>query len=116
MDHPTASQAKLGSRLKRYMAIAAGAGVVAYACALGFFDVAMHQSPEYFSTVMKHVGPVPFLLFPFEAMWKQARQGKLQPGDLAPDFKLELLGGPGTVQLSSFRNTSPVVLVFGSYT
>lgn len=116
MDHQKVSQPKLGSRLKRYIAVAAGTGIVTYACALGFFDAAMHQSPEYFSNVMKHVGPVPFLIFPFEPMWKRAREGKLQPGALAPDFKLELLGGPGTVQLSSFRNTSPVVLVFGSYT
>jgi hypothetical protein len=116
MDHPTESQPTLAARLKKYMAIAGAAGIVAYACALGFFDMAMHRSPEYFSTVMKHVGPVPFLIFPFETMWKQARRGRLQPGELAPDFKLERLGGSGTVQLSSFRNSRPVALVFGSYT
>ncbi len=41
---------------------------VLYLGALAAFDYAMHQSPEQFSRVMMHVGPAPFLLFPFETM------------------------------------------------
>lgn len=43
-------------------------------------------------------------------------EGKLQPGDLAPDFELQYRGSPQTVKLSSFRGERPVALVFGSYT
>ena len=62
------------------------------------------------------VGPVPFLLFPFETMWKHARAGTLHNGDAAPDFRLPLLDGSSSVELSSFRGNRPVVLIFGSYT
>lgn len=53
-----------------------------------------------------------------EAMKKMMqgnREGKLKPGDPAPDFTLKLRGAEKTVQLSSLRG-KPVVLVFGSYT
>ena len=76
----------------------------------------MKQPPETFSRVMMHVGPAPFLLFPFETMWKHARAGALHSGDAAPDFRLPLLDGSGSVELSSFRGNRPVVLIFGSYT
>ena len=39
-----------------------------------------------------------------------------KPGEAAPDFELERLGGEGTIKLSSFRGVKPVVLVFGSTT
>lgn len=104
------------SRLKKTIAAIVIGGGLVYASAFTFFDFAMHQSPEYFSGVMKHVGPVPFLLFPFETMWKSARQGYLKPGDIAPDFNLPVLNGSERVQLSSLRGSRPVVLVFGSYT
>jgi hypothetical protein len=87
-----------------------------YLAVLGGFDYAMHQPPETFSRVMMHVGPVPFLLFPFETMWKSARSGRLQVGDNSPDFTLPLLNHTGSVTLSSFRHRRPVVLIFGSYT
>jgi len=83
---------------------------------LGSFYYAMKQPPETFSRVMMHVGPAPFLLFPFETMWKHARGGTLQAGNPAPDFRLPLLDGSGSVELSSFRANRPVVLIFGSYT
>ena len=89
---------------------------IAYTAAFGFFDWAMHQSPDEFAGIMKHIGPAPFLLFPFEIMWKQARRGHLQIGDPAPDFTLPLLDHTGTIALSSFRGMQPVVLIFGSYT
>jgi hypothetical protein len=45
------------------------------------------------------------------------RESKLPgPGDPAPDFELPLLGGGGSVRLSSFRGERPVALIFGSYT
>ena len=76
----------------------------------------MRQPPEAFSRVMMHVGPAPFLLFPFETMWKQARAGRLSLGDQAPDFTLPSLDHLHQVSLSSFHGKQPVVLVFGSYT
>jgi len=89
---------------------------VLYLLALSGFYYAMKQPPETFSRLMMHTGPVPFLLFPFETMWKQARAGALQVGNPAPDFRLSLLDGSGPVQLSTFRANRPVVLIFGSYT
>lgn len=77
---------------------------------------AMRQTPDMFGRVMAHV-PLPFMMvLPFETLWMSARGGQLQVGDLAPDFNLPLLDHSAKVQLSSFRGTRPVVLVFGSYT
>ena len=100
----------------RWIATLAGTLALVYVCAFGFFAFAMRQPPMQFAGVMSHVGPIPFLLFPFESMWKQARRGTLQPGDAAPDFNLPLLGGSEKARLSSFRGKAPVVLIFGSYT
>jgi hypothetical protein len=102
--------------LKRRLAIVATIVLLAYCTALVGFDYAMHQPPQSFSRLMMHAGPAPFLLFPFETMWKHARSGGLQIGDTAPDFTLPLLNQPEQVRLSSFRGVKPVVLVFGSYT
>jgi len=78
---------------------------------------AMHQPPEKFARVMSRMpGPVPFLLFPFETAWMQARAGHLTVGDPAPDFNLLKLDKRGTIQLSALNQSQPVVLVFGSYT
>jgi hypothetical protein len=104
-----------GNWKKHLVRLFAGLAIV-YLAVLGFFDYAMRQPPDEFARIMKHVGPVPFLLFPFETMWKQARRGHLQIGDDAPDFTLPLLDHSGTVALSSFRGKQPVVLIFGSYT
>lgn len=43
-------------------------------------------------------------------------QGALRVGDSAPDFTLEARGGGTPITLSSFRGSSRVALVFGSYT
>jgi peroxiredoxin len=56
------------------------------------------------------------MVLPFEPLWMRARAGKLHPGDLTPDFTLPTLDHKSRVQLSSFRGSRPVVLVFGSYT
>jgi hypothetical protein len=90
--------------------------LVLYFFALAGFAFAMRQPPERFARIMAHVGPAPFLLFPFETMWKDARRGVLHPGDPAPDFTLPLVDHSANVQLASLRGVRPVVLVFGSYT
>ncbi len=43
-------------------------------------------------------------------------EGRLKPGDLAPDFELRRQGSPGTILLSRFRGQKPVALIFASYT
>ncbi len=77
---------------------------------------AMAQPPDVFGRVMAHT-PLPFMIvLPFETLWMHARAGALHPGDAAPDFRLPTLDRKQAVQLSSFRGSRPVVLVFGSYT
>ena len=63
-----------------------------------------------------HAPPVVGMVLPFEPLWMRARAGSLHPGDLTPDFTLPALDHKSSVQLSSFRGSRPVVLVFGSYT
>ena len=43
-------------------------------------------------------------------------EGKLKPGDMAPDFKLRRVKSKKKLRLSAFRGKKPVALVFGSYT
>lgn len=43
-------------------------------------------------------------------------EGRLKPGDPAPDFRLKRLQSQDKVRLSSFAGQKPVALVFGSYT
>jgi len=65
---------------------------------------------------MAHM-PIPgYFVLPFETLWMRARAGTIHVGDTAPDFKLSLVDKSGNVQLSSFRGSKPVVLIFGSYT
>jgi hypothetical protein len=91
--------------------------MIGYVCFGAYVWWAMHQSPETFGRVMaKMPGPVPFLIFPFETAWLQARAGSLHTGDPAPDFSLLKLDKSERVQLSVLNQQQPVVLVFGSYT
>lgn len=90
--------------------------VVLYLVVLAGFALAMRQPPDRFARLMSHVGPIPFLIFPFESMWKSARAGHLHVGSEAPDFSLPLLDRSSIVRLTSLRGVRPVVLVFGSYT
>ncbi len=77
---------------------------------------AMRQTPDSFGRIMKHV-PFPFMIaLPFESLWMKARGGVLNTGEAAPDFQLPTLDHSSQVQLSTFRGSRPVVLVFGSYT
>jgi hypothetical protein len=77
---------------------------------------AMLQPPEAFGRIMARTPTPLMIVLPFEILWNHARGGPLQPGDPAPDFRLPTLDHSDTVQLSSFRGSRPVVLVFGSYT
>ena len=113
----TSTVARRGkARIGRLFGIIALVMVVLYCGAFAGFAYAMRQPPETFGRLMKHTGPAPFLLFPFESMWKSARAGQLAFGEMAPDFTLPLLNHSGNVTLSSFRGVRPVVLIFGSYT
>ena len=77
---------------------------------------AMSQPPDSFGRIVAHT-PLPFMMvLPFETLWKRARSGRLNPGEIAPDFRLPTLDHQGAVQLSSVFASRPVVLVFGSYT
>jgi len=77
---------------------------------------AMRQPPEKFGRFMSHMPVISFLALPFETLWTNARAGHLEAGSPAPDFQLHTLDKSSLVQLSSFRQQKPVVLVFGSYT
>ena len=77
---------------------------------------AMSQPPDTFGRIIARA-PFPLMaVLPFETLWMRARAGSLTPGDLAPDFRLPTLDRRENVQLSSYRGSRPVVLVFGSYT
>jgi hypothetical protein len=95
-------------------------GVLAllWVLACGALFAIMRQSPETFARVMAKVpGPLAFLVLPFETLWTRARAGRLQVGDLAPDFSLMKLDKSAQIQLSALTaQRQPVVLVFGSYT
>ena len=43
-------------------------------------------------------------------------EGKLKPGDVAPDFKLRRVKSKKKIKLSAFRGKRPVALGFESYT
>jgi hypothetical protein len=101
--------------LKRFLYILIAVLAVGYLSSLLTIGWAMRQPPEEFGHVMKHVPWPAFLVMPFETMWTRARAGTLQPGDPAPDFRLQTIDHEQEVQLSSLRG-KPVVLVFGSYT
>jgi hypothetical protein len=82
-------------------------------CALIYSE--MRKPPEEFGRFMARIpGPVAFLAFPFETLWTHARAGRLQVGDVAPDFTLLKVDKSESVRLASLKQ--PVVLVFGSYT
>ena len=108
--YPMARRA--GKRLLYVVAVL----VVVQVCLSAGLYWAMCQTPDRFGRVMKHV-PMPMMLvLPFETLWNRARAGQVQAGSMAPDFTLPALDHQSTVQLSTFRGSQPVVLVFGSYT
>ena len=108
---------RLGLRPRKALVGIFAVMLIVYAGFAALVLWSMHQPPETFGKVMaKMPGPVPFLLFPFETAWTQARAGNLQAGDPAPDFSLLKVDKRGMVKLSQLNQTQPVVLVFGSYT
>jgi len=102
--------------MRKYLLRSAIVLAILYVSLVGVIWWAMHQSPETFGSVMKHLPDAVFLVAPFETMWMHARAGSLQTGDPAPDFSLVKLDKSATVELSSLAAKQPVVLVFGSYT
>jgi hypothetical protein len=90
--------------------------LLTYSVLLGGFYIVMCQKPDVFSWVMARTPGLVFMVFPFKPMWLSARAGHLKVGDEAPNFSLETVDKKSRVQLSDFRGTKPVVLVFGSYT
>jgi hypothetical protein len=113
-DRVNAKSRYVGKRVVASLCVIGALWVLACAALYGV----MRQSPERFARVMAKIpGPIPFLVFPFETLWMQARAGTLQVGSLAPDFALTKLDKTAQVQLSSLTaQNRPVVLVFGSYT
>jgi hypothetical protein len=111
---PTKSQSIL-ALMRIFLRILLIVGVV-YALFLGGLGYAMRQPPDTFGAVMAKMPMVAFLVMPFETLWMSARAGHLQVGDAAPDFTLKSPDGASQVQLSSYRGSKPVVLIFGSYT
>jgi hypothetical protein len=90
--------------------------VLIYMALVAGLAIAMRQPPDTFGAIMAKMPPLAFMVLPFEHLWMNARAGRLQAGDSAPDVVLQELDGSGQVTLSSFRGQKPVVLIFGSYT
>jgi hypothetical protein len=109
---------KLSSQAKQGLVGALAVASMVWLLGCGALYEVMRQPPETFARFMaKLPGPVPFLLFPFETLWLQARSGNLHVGDAAPDFSLVKLDKSASVQLSTLTaQNRPVVLIFGSYT
>ena len=101
---------------KRRLGWIAGAVVLLWLGFVAYVDWAMRQPPEVFGRVMARMPMPAYFLFPFETMWGQARAGRVQVGDAAPDFTVKTLETKEPLQLASLWTDKPVVLVFGSYT
>ena len=119
-ERPTAGVTETTHYMKRHiirrLATLVIALLVAYVVLLAGIFMVMRQPPDRFGRIMARM-PMPiFMVVPFEPLWTVARAGNLEVGDTAPDFVLRTADKKGHVQLSSFRDKQPVVLVFGSYT
>jgi peroxiredoxin len=101
---------------KRSLVVIGVVLLCSYAVFLLFINWAMRQPPETFGRVMAKMPMPAYFVIPFETFWTRARAGALRTGEEAPDFRLPTLDHQREVQLSSFREKQPVVLVFGSYT
>jgi len=83
---------------------------------VGIIFCEMRRPPVEFATFISKMPWPMFLVLPFETLWNRARGGVLDVGSPAPDFRLPTLDRKQEVQLSSFRGSRPVILIFGSYT
>ncbi len=104
------------NRVVRALLVGAAATAAVYAVLCVGLYWAMSQPPEVFGRVAARIPAPLMMVLPFESLWMHARRGVVNPGNNAPDFLLPRLSGQGSVRLSSFRGSRPVVLVFGSYT
>jgi hypothetical protein len=96
--------------------VAAGVLAVSWLGFLGLVYTKMLAPPEQFGAFMQRL-PEPFyFVLPFQTLWFRARAGVVNVGGPAPDFALSTLDKSKVVRLSSLRGSTPVVLVFGSYT
>jgi hypothetical protein len=102
-------------RLKTVALALAGVAVLYAVACLGIY-AAMRQPPERFGAIMSRVPGVAMVLLPFEPLWMNARAGKLNVGDAAPDFELPTLDHRRVIRLSDEYRQKPVALIFGSYT
>ena len=100
-------------RLLRNIAALLAAAWLAF-CGLMYYE--MRSPPAHFAAFISRLPNFVFLFAPFEPLWNSARSGVLNPGDQAPDFRLQTLDRKSEVTLASFRGSRPVVLIFGSYT
>ena len=82
----------------------------------GVMYALMTGPPMKFAAAVAKIPSPAMMLLPFPPMWNRARAGALNPGDRAPDFELDRADHSGSVRLSRFQGSKPVVLVFGSYT
>jgi hypothetical protein len=111
---------KLQADMRWWKRIAAGL-VAVYLCIVAIVWQIVSLPPARFAVIMSKLptsenpGPL-FLLVPIGPLMMLARAGHLQPGDPAPDFRLQKLHSQETVELASFRGQKPVALIFGSYT
>src|SRR5262245_8598279 len=91
--------------------------VVLWVALFAVAGYAMLQPPARFGQIMKRMPQaLVWMTLPAPSMWKWARKGTLEEGNVAPDFTLPTQDRSSEVSLSSFRGDKPVVLVFGSYT
>jgi hypothetical protein len=116
---PVSPRRPWSRRIARWLGFFVSFLVLVYVSLCAVLYWAMWQPPDVFGRVMMTLSklpPVVGMVLPFETFWMRARAGRLHPGDLTPDFTLPALDHKSRVQLSSFRGSRPVVLVFGSYT
>jgi hypothetical protein len=103
-------------RIARWLLLSVALLLLVYLSLCAGLYWVMRQTPDFFGRVMMRIPEPIMAVLPFETLWMRARAGRLQPGDLAPDFNLPTLDHKDMVRLSSFHGARPVVLVFGSYT
>jgi thiol-disulfide isomerase/thioredoxin len=101
--------------IKLTLKLATAIGVL-YLGGAAILFVLMRQSNVIAGKALALIPGPAFMLLPMETMWCEARKGTLALGQEAPDFDLPTRDGASRVRLSSLRQTTPVVLVFGSYT
>ena len=91
--------------------------IIVMAGLLGTGTVAAQTSPAADQQSPKAAAPNSTGLRPEQVMREMGHgEGRLSPGDPAPDFQLNYLHSKESIRLSQFKGKKPVALVFGSYT